>query len=244
MDATSMKVDMALATADSCLRRVYGETDMSPHPERRAEWVHQEMLRRFVSGQYRFGERISVKELSAETGVSRQPVMTAMLKLSLAGFVKIRPQVGCEVITPTSSEITDFFLMFARMESLMAELAATRKTSEHVERLNQTNQKIAMLQDTAEASGEAFRVLNRDFHSTIHAAAAAPGVHRFIVQQWEMADFFLAQADAFADHLEGAVAEHRQMIDAISAGSGQLASQLTQEHIENFCALVLNRLGA
>ncbi|PRY05952.1 GntR family transcriptional regulator [Paraburkholderia sp. BL25I1N1] len=235
---------MAIASDDSRLRRIYGETDLSAQPERRAEWVYQELLRRFVSGQYSFGERISVKDLSAETGVSRQPVMTAMLKLSLAGFVKIRPQVGCEVITPTSSEITDFFLMFGRMESLMAELAATRKTPEHINRLHLTNRQIAMLQESPAASGEAFRVLNRDFHSTIHSAAAAPGVHRFIVQQWEMADFFLAQADAFADHLEGAVAEHLEMIDAIDSGSGQRASQLTQEHIANFCTLVLNRLAA
>ena len=46
-----------------------------------------------INARYRFGQRILVKELAADTGVSRQPIMTALGRLASDGFVRIVPQV-------------------------------------------------------------------------------------------------------------------------------------------------------
>ena len=71
--------------------------------------IYQEILSRLFSGRYRFGEPIPVKEISEETGVSRQPIMTALYRLQDNGFVRITAQVGCEVVRPTVEEVSDFF---------------------------------------------------------------------------------------------------------------------------------------
>src|ERR1700736_6239343 len=103
---------------------VQGRFMVKLRAERKKESIVNELLHRFVSGRYRCGEKIVVKTICEETGVSRFPVMAALNDLRAAGFVVITAQVGCEVISPTPAEVHDFFLFFGRMEGMIAELAA------------------------------------------------------------------------------------------------------------------------
>src|SRR3546814_18292754 len=80
------------------------------------------LFRSLVTAQYRFGQRLSVKEIAADTDASRQPIMAALNRLEAEGFVRIIPQVGCAVANPGREEIADFYLMFERMEGLLAEI--------------------------------------------------------------------------------------------------------------------------
>src|SRR5690554_4729720 len=88
--------------------------------------IYQDVLGRLLSRQYRVGEKISVKDISNETAVSRQPIMTALNNLQERGFVHITAQVGCEVVDPAVSEVADFYRMFSATEGLIASLAAER----------------------------------------------------------------------------------------------------------------------
>ena len=89
--------------------------------------VYELILGRLIAARHRFGERILVKDLVAETGASRQPVMSALNRLSADGFVRIVPQVGCQVVDPEPRAIADFYLMFSELEALLARLAAERR---------------------------------------------------------------------------------------------------------------------
>lgn len=88
--------------------------------------IYDYILEKLITRQYRFGEKIVVKELSEETGVSRQPIMSALSNLQERGFVEITAQVGCTVYRPSSSEVRDFYRLFSTNEGLVAALAAER----------------------------------------------------------------------------------------------------------------------
>ncbi len=193
--------------------------------------VHRELLDRLVTGRYGFGEKIFVKQISEETGASRQPVMTAINKLKSEGFVRIVPQVGCEVISPTVREIGDFFAMFGRIEGLLAELAAERGSKAEVAELRQINERIARLNPAKSESGEAYRRLNRDLHNVIHGMARSPMLHEKQVNHFAMSDFLITHSFGFTRHLEDAVTEHKAIIRAIEQGNPQKARLLAEEHI-------------
>src|SRR5882757_4484587 len=97
--------------------------------------IYELLVRRLVNARYAFGERILVRELVAEFGVSRQPIMSALNWLAADGFVRIVPQVGCQVINPDRNAVADFYLMFQRMEGLLSELAAARRTDQQLANL-------------------------------------------------------------------------------------------------------------
>ena len=136
--------------------------------DRKKDAVYRTILDCFLSGQYRFGDSVSVRALSESIGVSRQPVMAAFNRLSLEGFVTVTAQVGCQVVTPSATEISDFFLLFSRYEGLMAELAAKRCTDRDVRAMRVANAAITMLSAADDPSGTEYRELNRTFHSAVH----------------------------------------------------------------------------
>lgn len=69
----------------------------TPRARRLAETVYDEVKDAIIRGVLAPGEKVSVEELCTQFGVSRQPVMEAMRRLSGDWFVDIVPQVGCRV---------------------------------------------------------------------------------------------------------------------------------------------------
>jgi len=204
--------------------------------------IYELIVQRLVKAEYGFGDRLLVKELSAETGVSRQPIMSALNRLSVDGFVRIVPQVGCEVIDPSRSEISDFFLMFQRMEGLLAELAANRRTPEQLRTLKSVQIQLGMLD--GEKHVEEYVRLNRDFHHTIHLMAASPLLDQKQRNNFNMCDFFITHSSGFEPFQKDAVAEHDQIIDAIERQQAERARLVAESHIAAVATAVMAGLEA
>lgn len=203
--------------------------------------VYELVVDRLVSAHYAFGDRLLVKELGAETGASRQPIMSALNRLSAEGFVHIVPQVGCEIINPTPDEIGDFFKLFQRLEGLLGELAAKRRTDDDLIELKLAHQRLAMMEQSSEASPDRYLKLNQAFHRQLHLMAHSPILARKQKNNFNMIDFFIGQSVGFG-HLMSAGAtldEHEQIVDAIEKQDSDRARQESEDHITAIAASVL-----
>lgn len=193
-------------------------------------FIFNELLQRLLAGRYRFGERIPVREVTAETGISKQPIMTALHKLQERGFVRITAQVGCEVISPSPEEIEDFYRMFAAVEGVISALAATRATPAELGQLMQINRQLeAFTPDTSAA--EAYRRINVLFHRQLQDMAHSPLVSARQRANFEMSDFFIVQTCGFDAHLKLVSAEHEALIKAIASCDPVQADAAAQAHI-------------
>ena len=201
------------------------------------------MIDRLLHRQYRFGEKILVKEISAETGISRQPIMTALSTMKSMGFVVIIPQVGCEIISPSARDVGDFYRMFARMEGLLAELAAERRSEKDLARLKAINGRTFDLGPQSVAADDEYRLLNLQFHDLIHAAAAAQMPRARQQANFTMSDFFIAQSTGFASDLPARAREHEALIDAIARKKPEYARLEAERHIMNVGDEVLKHLS-
>lgn len=202
--------------------------------------IYDHVVERLVTAGYAFGDKLLVKELSGETGASRQPIMAALNRLSAEGFVRIIPQVGCEVINPTRDEIADFFLMFQRMEGLLAELAAARRTEKQLRDLQALQQRLIAAEQTADA--EAHAALNREFHHAIHVMANSPMLDEKQRNNFNMSDFFINHSTGFGAFMSDAVQEHEQIIDAIKRQQPERARLVAEAHIAAVASAVLSGL--
>lgn len=207
---------------------------------RKKDLVRGEILARLLDGTYKFGDPISVKAFSEETGISRQPIMTALNTLSSEGFVTVVAQVGCEVASPSTDEINDFYLMFERLEGLMAELAAKRRTEEQVRKLMSINMQISMIDNNDSDATESYRLLNRDFHALIHEMANSPLLLQRQGNIFTISDFFIVQTVGFIPHLENAAEEHQKIIDAIAVKDSSAARLEAERHIREVARCVMN----
>ena len=122
-----------------------------------------ELKERLLTGRYPVGSRISIEEVKADFGVSKQPVMDAMRRLEAIGIVEIVPQSGCRVAYYSAQEIKDFFNLFGRFEGEIAAAAASRRSVAQLLELDDAWQRIADLEelDDPEERSREYRVLNR-----------------------------------------------------------------------------------
>lgn len=207
-------------------------------------FIYQEILGRLFDGRYRFGEPLPVKDISEETGVSRQPIMTALYRLQDNGFVRITAQVGCEVIRPTLNEVSDFYRMFAQIEGLIGEFAAERATPQDIDRLNIINSQISLIEQEGSHSADSYRRLNVEFHKQLHAMARSPLVCSRQLANFELSDFYLVQTGGFKAHLGFVFDEHQRIIEAIANRDTKAAGLCAREHIDSVAKHLIEQLNA
>jgi DNA-binding GntR family transcriptional regulator len=201
--------------------------------------VYDLVIKRLIEAKFRFGQRLLVKELGADLNVSRQPIMAALNRLEAEGFVRIIPQVGCEVVSPDRSEIADFYMMFERMEGLLAELAAARRSERQIEEMRALQRRITQLDLGDPSASDEYCRLNREFHQTVHLMARSPLLDEMQRANFNMSDFFINQLIGFQKFMADAAQEHEDIIDAIAMQAPARARTLTEAHIGAIAGAVL-----
>lgn len=202
-----------------------------------AERAYDHVKQLLVSGEMSGTQWFPIEEIAKTLGTSRQPVMDALRRLSIEGFVEIVPQVGCRAHRPQLDEIRDFFRLFAEGEALIAELAAVRATPESVVAIRLVSAQIGVLasqHDGLVKKGDLYRQLNRQLHSEMRRAARSPILAEIMESLGDRSDVFIAcfKDQVFTPNLDVAHHEHEDIIEAIAAGDGVAARNAMKRHIE------------
>jgi len=204
--------------------------------ERAYEYIRKELLR----GRFAPTTMLPVEALASEIGVSRQPVMEAMRRLSDDGLVQVIPQVGCRVAVHSPREIADFFRVFAVVEGILANLAAERHDPKELVRLRLLSAEIGVLRKPKTpppVQSEGYRTLNREFHGVIHSMARAPQIAQLARGFWDRSDFHLTSSSSFslfAERLEAAHHDHEEIIKLIESRNAEQAGTTMRDHILAF----------
>ena len=203
-----------------------------------------------VTGRYAPGMPLPIDSLAAQCGVSRQTMLEAMRALAGDGLVSIVPQVGCQVAVHTIQQIGDYFLLFARVEGMLAGLAAARRVPEDLPRLRSINAEIDALRAskyTVRQRAENHRLLNHEFHGHIHNIARTPEIAKLAKGFWDRSDFHLAttpQSHIYAERLEIATDQHGDIIALIEDGDQKRAEKLMLNHVLGFRDAIIRGLDA
>lgn len=186
----------------------------------------------------RFGPNdwIPVDEVASELNVSRQPVMDAVKRLAIDGFLVVVPQVGCKVRKYSGDEIREFFELFAEGEAIVAELAAKRATAEDVMKLQIISAQIEQLPQLKLGKFDLARIyrgLNRTLHSELRRIARSAPVTELVESMGDRSDFFIATSGRpmFAETLSAAHGEHAEIIAAVAKHSSSAARSAMRKHV-------------
>jgi DNA-binding GntR family transcriptional regulator len=178
--------------------------------------VYDEIKTRILAGEYAPGEWLSVDELCRLFGVSRQPVMEAMRRLSGDWLVDIVPQVGCRIADYDQPAIVDFINTFGEMESHIAAFAAERRSGEQLVRLEEL---AAQLHQSRVLDAENRRI-SQEFHRTILEMADSAVLSRLCEQLWDFGWFWsttLAPKHTKTEAAERWGANAERLAEAIAA---------------------------
>jgi DNA-binding GntR family transcriptional regulator len=196
----------------------------------KADLVFETLKTRLIAGWRGYGETLNTVEIAEEFGVSRRPVMDAMSRLELAGFIEIIAQVGCRVIVPERRTVREHFFTAGVLDGAAARLAAGNATDVQRRALSE-----ALEQSNASAQARdqhAFEAANKRFHATLLAAGGNQQLTQLARQAWDLSDFYLQRRTE--DDLRRSHNEHEAIATAILKGDADGARDAAEAHLTRF----------
>ncbi len=177
------------------------------------------------------GERLMEQELAEEMGVSRTPVREALRKLELEGYVVMIPRKGAYVAGLSIKDINNVFEIRSALETLAAELAASRATQEEIEEMERN----LVMEAAHFETGDLLKTIEVDtrFHELIYHASKNNRLQNMLKDLRDQVQRFRTTTLAAPGRMKFALDEHRRIVEAIAAGNVQEAKLAIREHIEN-----------
>jgi DNA-binding GntR family transcriptional regulator len=205
--------------------------------------LHDELVDRLremiASGELVGGSRIDERELCERFGVSRTPVREALKVLATEGFVTLIPRRGARVAALSERDLLEAFPIMAVLEGLAGEMACAAATEAEIATVVAMTKE--MEQHHRAGRLEPYFDLNQRIHIAIAEAARNPTlwrVQRSLDGQVRRGRY---EANISSERWNEAMAEHREIADALASRDGSRLSRLLRAHIENTSRALLVR---
>jgi DNA-binding GntR family transcriptional regulator len=196
----------------------------------KADAVFFALREQLIAGERPYGETLSTNELAQEFGVSRRPVMDAMMRLEVAGFIEIIRQVGCRVVVPERRMVREHFYAAGVLDGAAARLAASRASEAERELLRQA---LRGSRSAARAFDKPrFEVANKRFHTALLTAGGNRRLADLAHSSWDLSDFYLQRRTP--DDLRRSHREHEAIAEAIARRDPEGARDAAEAHLARF----------
>lgn len=182
----------------------------------------------------RWGQKLSVPELTARFGISRSPVVKAIERLSHEGLVQIIPNRGSFVSAPTKRDIVEIAQVRIAFESMACELAYRRDKSSLLNNQEQNERSITVYEQNQQGIPEdVWFTYDRNFHRIFAEVAGNSrllGIYEQVINQIELFRVFYGEGDAL-----GALKLHREILTLLREDQLGDALKVLRIHIEEVC---------
>jgi DNA-binding GntR family transcriptional regulator len=200
--------------------------------------VLDELRTAILAGRLAAGDTLRQEDLAERLGVSRMPVREAIKRLHSEGLVEILPSRRVRVAALSRAEIEDIYDMRAVLEPLAVRLAVPRLTR-------------AQLRDAAHAleaaddeqDADTFGVRNAAFHLALMTPCERTRLLNEIASLLDLSDRYQRAALRDEEHNARVRSEHAALLAAAREGDAERAAALTEAHVRQAGARLLELFG-
>ena len=212
-----------------------------PEPDL-SERIHDAVLDAICSGELKPGARITQEELAQRFGVSRQPVLQAMMLLRREGFLIDAGRKGVCVAPLDVQQARHLYVVRGALDGAAARLAAANYTPH----LAQRGRQLLEVGRRAVASGNIPSVIEADidFHLFVYEASGNPVIGETAQPHWQHLRRVMAAALGAEDLRVSVWDEHEGILRALEAGQVAEAEALARGHTEQMADILTGRLKA
>ena len=193
-----------------------------------------------IRGEVPAGSRIVERALCEQLQVSRTPLREALKLLEADGLVGISQNKGARIMCFTPAEASNLFEVIAGLESLAAELAATRMNDAELAALDDMHAR--MCAHYAARERDFYFELNSEIHDTIVRCSANPvliATHTNLMLRARRGRY-MAIIDPY--RWEESVKEHDMLMRAFHRRDAEEARRVWRRHLirtgETVCAVL------
>lgn len=193
-----------------------------------AQRVYDALSDAIGSGALAPGERVTQEGLAERFGVSRQPVLQALLLLKRQGLIVDAGRKGVMVAPLDPAHVRRLYEVRAALDGAACRLAAARMDTG----LRARGQALLAAGDRAVDSGDAMALVaaDVDFHLFLYEASGNPLFAETAAPHWRHMRRVMGAMLRGRDAYERVWREHAAILAAIFAGDGERAARLATAH--------------
>ena len=192
-----------------------------------AEYVYRRVREAILESELPAGETMSQVALADELGVSRTPLREALRMLQGEGLIEARPNRRVRVSPISASDLEELYALRVVVEAQALRLAMPRMTSEHIALLEGSIAQMAHYAD--ERDMRRWLVPHAEYHRALTNLAG----ERFAALLSQLFDHAERYRRLHLGHGPSAwaTADHREILDAVKLGEGEIAAALLAQHL-------------
>ena len=180
---------------------------------------------------YKPGQRISEAMLSSELGLGRSPIRTALTRLEGEGWIRVQPQSGTFVNSPTAEEVAEMAELREVLEAHAARKAAEKIDGATLKELHEAYN--VLTKAGVEGHFEEFLSFDDMFHSAIHRAAGNKKILEMIRNLRDQIHWVRVSNAILPGRVEESLAEMKLVLDALERRDAEAAAAAMRMHIGN-----------
>jgi DNA-binding GntR family transcriptional regulator len=199
--------------------------------------LHEEIannLRELImSGELQEGDKIKEDELCSSMGISKTPLREALRVLSVEGLIKLVPNRGSFVSTPTFEEIREMFDVMSVLEGICARAAAEKMSAKDLAALEKLHDRLEN-NFKRRAQREYIRI-NNQFHSFVQELAGNRTLNQIVNGLRQKILIYRYQSLNLPERFEQSIQEHRDLIEAFRKKDPKKVETLMRRHLKKQC---------
>jgi DNA-binding GntR family transcriptional regulator len=187
-----------------------------------------------LTGQLMPGDSLSLRSTALALGVSVMPVREAVYQLVADQALEVAPNKSVRVPRLSGEQFEEITRIRLQIEGFAAEQAAIHASSELVDYLRETNERLSAAMDQTGSKVNAVR-LNKELHFSVYVAAQMPMLIKIIETLWLRIGPILnydLRLGSERTSKKIAVGHHENLINALAAHDTDMARKALCDDID------------
>ena len=207
----------------------------SPRLPHRAlyEEVAELLRQRIYKRELEPGSWIDELKIAQEYDISRTPLREALKVLAAEGLVTMKVRRGAYVTEVSNQDLADVYHLLSLLESDAAGVVAERATLAELAELQALHQELEAAARAGQHDIAQFFAVNERFHMRLLAIAANRWRDQMVADLRKVMKLNRQNSLLKTGRVEESLAEHRAIMDALTARNAALAQQRMREHFAN-----------
>ncbi|WP_395057805.1 GntR family transcriptional regulator [Polaromonas sp.] len=193
------------------------------------EEVAELLRQRIFSRELAPGSWIDELKLAEEYGISRTPLREALKVLATEGLVTMKVRRGAYVTEVSERDLADVYHLLALLESDAAGVVATQATEAQLKELQGLHREL----EKAVANRERFFEINEAFHMRLLEIADNRWRDQMVADLRKVMKLNRHNSLLKSGRLEESLAEHRAIVEALTARNADASAHRMREHFRN-----------
>lgn len=204
------------------------------------EQVAYRLRELLVEGVIAPGAKLNERELALQLNVSRTPLREAIKMLAAEGLVELLPNRGAVAVNLSEQDVRNTFEVMAGLEGMSGELAVQRISEAQLTEIKALH--FEMLAAHARRDLSTYYRINAQIHRAINTAANNDVLTTTYSQVNARLQALRFRSNQDEAKWSRAVAEHGQMIDALTQRDGAALKAVLVQHLQHKRDVVIEQL--